>query len=201
MRKSAIYLNAKWLLQVSTLITFLFFNMVSVKDQLTDTSKVDLIDSTKQLPQKLHSPRKATLMSTFCPGLGQIYNKKYWKVPVIYVGFAALAYSINFNQSKYKTYLNAYKDGLNNVPDAYTNIYNYNPEYLNNLQHYYHRYRDLSVIGVAALYLLNVVDACVDAHLFSFDVSENLSLHVQPTLINTAYNNQYRTGLSLTIKL
>ena len=182
-------------------ITCLFFNNSIVKAQLTDSAKVNLIDSTKALPTIKHSPRKATLMSTFCPGLGQIYNKKYWKVPVIYVGFGALAYSINFNQSKYKTYLNAYKDGLNNVPDAYTNLYNYNPDYLNNLQHYYHRYRDLSVIGVAALYLLNVVDACVDAHLFSFDVSENLSFNIQPTLINTALDNHYQTGLSLTIKL
>ncbi len=199
MHKSIIYLKTNWLLQLIIVITFLLFNATSSKAQLNDTTKVNLIDTTKALPKKFHSPRKATLMSTFCPGLGQIYNKKYWKVPVIYAGFGALAYSINYNQNKYKTYLNAYKDALNGVPDAYTNLYA-NPENLNSLQHYFHRYRDLSVIGVLALYLLNVVDASVDAHLFSFDVSENLSLNIHPTLINTAYVNHYQTGVSLNIK-
>ena len=130
--------------------------------------------------------------------MGQIYNKKYWKLPIIYVGFGALAYSINYNQVQYKKFLYAYKDRLNHIPDE--NFVRYSDEGLNSLQHYYHRYRDLSVIGTLALYLLNVVDATVDAHLFSFDVSENLSFNLRPTLINTAGINQYSTGVALNIK-
>lgn len=197
MHKSSVYFKSKWLLQLIIVITFLFFNTVS-NAQLTDTSKVQLMDTTKTISKKVHSPKKAALMSALCPGLGQIYNKKYWKLPVIYVGFGALAYSINYNQTKYKTYLNAYKDRLNGVTDD--NFKLYTNDNLNTLQHYYHRYRDLSVIGALALYLLNVVDATVDAHLFTFDVSENLSFNIHPTLINTAYVNQYQTGLSLNIK-
>ena len=112
------------------------------------------------------------------------------------MGFGALAYSITFNQTKYKKYLFDLKDSYDNT---YTGVYS--KDQLNTLQHYYHRYRDLSVIGAAALYLLNIVDANVDAHLFTFDVSEDLSFRLHPTLINSAYVNPYTAGLSLTIKL
>ncbi len=206
MYNSIVDFKTKKLLQSTLVITFLFLFNSNSFAQLTGTKA----DSTKPLftsdtlrkgeqvkiNQKTHSPKKAAILSTVCPGLGQIYNKKYWKLPIIYVGFGALAYSINYNQVKYKKYLNDLKDSYNNT---YTGLYQ--PDQLNTLQHYYHRYRDLSVIGAAALYLLNIVDANVDAHLFTFDVSEDLSFHLRPALINTAYVNQYSAGLSLTIKL
>ncbi|MGZ4035498.1 MAG: DUF5683 domain-containing protein, partial [Bacteroidia bacterium] len=129
---------------------------------------------------------------------GQVYNKKYWKVPFIYAAAAGLTYSLEFNQSHYVKYRNAYKDRLNGVPDPYLGIYT--DDNLNTLFVYYHRYRDLSVIGFAALYVLNILDATVDAHLFNFDVSDNLSFNVHPTLINTTAINHYATGLSLNIK-
>ena len=98
--------------------------------------------------------------------------------------------------TKYKQYLYDLKDSYDNT---YTGLYS--TDQLNSLQHYYHRYRDLSVIGAAALYLINIVDASVDAHLFTFDVSEDLSFQLHPTFINTAYVNHYSAGVSLTIKL
>ncbi len=184
----------KKLLHYICVITFLFFLSSESFAQLTDTAKTE----TSAIPpvSKKHSPKKAALLSAACPGLGQIYNKKYWKLPIIYVGFGALAYSINLNQVKYKKYLYDLKDSYNST---YTGVYT--TDQLSSLQHYYHRYRDLSVIGAAALYLFNIVDASVDAHLFTFDVSDNLSFQLHPTLINTAYVNQYSTGLALTIKL
>ncbi len=197
MHKSINKLLSEWFVHFYV-ITFLFFVVVSSKAQLNDTSKVSLIGSTKNLTSQFHSPRKATLMSTFLPGSGQVYNKKYWKVPIIYVGFGALAYSINFNHTKYRTFLNAYKDRLDGVTDDKFKLYT--NDNLNSLQTYYHRYRDLSVIGALALYLLNIVDATVDAHLFAFDVSEDLSFRFRPTLINTACVNQYKTGFALEIK-
>jgi hypothetical protein len=184
-------------------ITFLLFLSTASKAQVTkDTtrSKTQIADTTSVI-KKYHSPKKAAIFSTVLPGLGQVYNKKYWKVPVIYAGFAGLAYSINFNQTRYVRYRNAYKDRLDNDPltnDIY--IGKYSDDNLNTLQKYYHRYRDLSVIGASLLYIINIVDASVDAHLFTFDVTDDLSLNIHPTWITTAYANHYTTGLSLSIK-
>ena len=111
-----------------------------------------------------------------------------------------MIYSLQFNQSRYVKYRNAYKyriDGDITTTDEYIGVYS--DDNLNTLQKYYHRFRDLSVIGVAVLYVLNIVDASVDAHLFKFDVSDDLSMQVQPTLINTAYTNNYTTGIGLKI--
>lgn len=178
-------------------ITCLLFLSLSASAQ-SDTSTVKKVQS-KQIN---HSPKKAALYSTVLPGLGQVYNKKYWKVPVIYVGFGALAYSLNYNQTKFIKYRTAYKyriDGDPTTVDDYVD--KYNDDNLNTLQKYYHRYRDLSVIGMAVLYVLNIVDASVDAHLFSFDVSDDLSMDIQPTLINTAsINPNYTTGIGIKIR-
>ena len=115
-----------------------------------------------------HSPRKAVLYSLICPGLGQIYNKKYWKIPFIYGGGGAFLYYINYNQLKYRKFRNAYdlafKNGTkdNVVIDGFT----YSYEALPLGRDYYRRYRDWSVAGLAAIYLLNVIDAMVDATFF-----------------------------------
>ena len=171
------------------------------KFQTENSSKANLADSTKKFQNKLkyRSPKKAALMSTIVPGLGQVYNKKYWKVPIIYASVAGLAYSFTFNQSKYITYLNAYKYRLDGGSLSGDNFPNYPSETLNSLQEYYKRYRDLTVIGASLLYLMNIVDAAVDAHMSTFDVGDDLSFNIQPTLINIAHANQYTTGLSLNI--
>lgn len=181
--------------------------------QVTDTSKIqkqklsiNSLDSlkVKQLKTipKYHSPKKAALFSMVLPGLGQAYNKKYWKLPVIYVGAAGLSYLINFEQTNYIKYRTAYKYRIDGDPLTIDNyVGKYTDESLNNLQTFYHRYRDLSVIAAATLYLLNIIDASVDAHLFTFDVSDDLSFKIHPALINTAHSNQFITGLSFVIKL
>jgi hypothetical protein len=152
---------------------------------------------------KFHSPKKAAIMSTILPGLGQVYNKKYWKLPVLYIAMGGLIYSVATNNIKYVDYRDAYKYSVDKDPTT-INIYagKYRDDDLFNLQYKYNRRRNLSVIGIGLLYIMNIVDASVDAHLFTFDVSDDLSIRIQPTLINTATNiNQYNTGLSLTIKL
>ncbi len=123
-----------------------------------------------------HSPRKATIYSTVLPGLGQAYNKKYWKIPIVYAGLGALGYSFVFNNDKYKTFRSAYIARLDGDPltgDNYENIYT--AENLKVLRDYYRRNRDLSVVGFAAVYVLNIIDAHVDAHLFYFDLSDDIS--------------------------
>lgn len=172
--------------------------------QVTDTARVAVRDSihidssttlVKKVPPSYHSPKKAALFSLI-PGGGQLYNKKYWKVPVIYACYGGLAYGFNFNQKEYIIYRNALRNNLNGVHDAYSV---YSEETLDNAYKFYKNRRDLCVIGGIALYLLNIVDAAVDAHLYTFNVSDDLSLNIHPTLINTAGMGHYTGGLGLSI--
>jgi hypothetical protein len=186
-------------------ITFLLFLTNRTTAQVSDSSstfkKLSITDSIKTDSLKIkkyHSPKKAVVFSMILPGLGQAYNKKYWKIPLVYAAAGGLMYSFQFNQSRYIKYRNAYSDRLKGIPDDY--IGKYSNDQLNTLFKYYHRYRDLSVIGFAALYAINIIDASVDAHLFSFNVSDDLSFNIRPTLIKTANVNHYANGLSLNIK-
>ncbi len=194
------YLNKNGMFQLLFGISILFLTVSSGNAQVTDTASNSKSNqhpaSDPAVKPKYHSPKKASLMSTVVPGLGQVYNKKYWKVPIIYGGLAGLAYSFNFNQTQYVIFRDAYRDRLLGVPDAYPR---YTPDNLNTLQAYYLRFRNLSAIGISLLYLMNIIDASVDAHMFAFDVSDNLSLNIRPALINTAFSNHYSSGLSLNI--
>lgn len=144
-----------------------------------------------------HSPHTATMYAAILPGLGQIYNKKYWKLPLLYGGAAALGYAIHFNNKYLKMYSNAYRDFLLGDPNNKSYMYFVNRAHLteelvqgqyktwfqNSLKKkkdYYRRYRDLSIFGMAGLYLVQIVDACVDAHFFNFDVSDDLSVNWAP---------------------
>lgn len=162
----------------------------------------DSLGQTKVKPKTVpayHSPKTSALMSTIIPGLGQVYNKKYWKVPVIYAGLGGLAYSINENQKKYRKYIDAYKFRIDGDSLTIDNYPRYSDDNLNTLQQYYKRFRNLSVIGFTLLYVMNIVDASVDAHMFTFDVGDDLSFHIQPTFLNIANAKKYTTGLSLNI--
>ena len=129
------------------------------------------------------SAHKASLFSAVIPGSGQVYNKKYWKVPIIYTSLATSIYFIQNNQKKLNKYQDAYILRSNGGIDEYTDIYS-NSQLLT-IVDYYERNRDVSYIITAAIYLLNIVDASVDAHLFDFDISEDLSLKASPQIIDT----------------
>lgn len=140
-----------------------------------------------------HSPKKATIYSAIIPGLGQVYNKKYWKVPVIYAGFAAGTYFIISNHKNW----NIYRTELNNrlSIDGYESEYaNYSDDDIKYFKDAYKRYLDLSVISIFVIYAINIVDATVDAHFFNFDISENLSLNITPTHCPKIYS-----GISLSL--
>jgi len=141
----------------------------------------------------VHSPRKATIYSTVMPGLGQIYNHKYWKVPIIYGGFATLGYFINFNNEVYTTYKRAYSDIIDN--DPFTNSYldlNINKafflpdkrtqftEKLRRAKDDWRRNRDLVVISTAIFYAANIIDASVDGNFFNFDIGDDLTMNWAP---------------------
>jgi hypothetical protein len=143
--------------------------------------------------ETVHSPRKATIYSAVLPGLGQIYNRKYWKVPIVYGGFAALGYFINFNNEEYVKYRQAYSDIIDDDPNtiSYTRL-TVNPgflepdkisqftERLRSAKDYWRRNRDLVVIGTVVFYAVNIIDASVDAHFFNFDISDDLTFNWTP---------------------
>jgi len=152
---------------------------------------------TVSVKQAVHSPRKAAIYSAVLPGLGQAYNKKYWKVPLVYVGFGTLGYFIDWNNDRYDLSKRAYRDLTDNDPNttAYLQLKNIqyydldNPTSVANLkqalvrsQDYFRRNRDLLIITTAAFWGLNVIDASVDAHFFGWDISDDLTLNWQPSL-------------------
>ncbi len=136
------------------------------------------------LQQSAHSPRKASILSAVLPGAGQAYNKKYWKMPIIYAGMFGLGYLVKVNNEDYRVYKEAYKyrlDGDPGTTDDFVGIYS--DQDLLTLKDYYRRNRDLSAIGIGLLYVLNILDAAVDAHLYNFNVSDDLTLNITPMAI------------------
>lgn len=134
-----------------------------------------------------YDPRKALLYAAILPGLGQIYNKKYWKLPLVYGGFFGIGYAINFYQDNYKTYKsqlfynldNGYESDSEsdpNDPDGYTT------GQLRTIVDKSRRERDFWVIMMGAMYILQIVDAHVDAHLKEFDLNPNLRVSIQPSV-------------------
>jgi len=149
----------------------------------------------QDLTEPIQSPRKAAILSATLPGLGQVYNKKYWKIPIIYAGLLTSVYYINDNNVEYKRYKNAYLRRLDNNPDNDDFVGEYSNGDLLILKDFYRRNREVSILCFIGTYIINVLDASVDAHLFDYDISEDISLQITPT--STANFN----GLSLTLNL
>ncbi len=136
---------------------------------------------TKNTP-KVHSPGRAMLYSII-PGGGQLYNRKYWKVPVLYAGIAATVYAVDFNTNRYKKYKEALEKRSEDEYDILTDEYkNLTDNSLERLRDSYRNDRDLSIFIGVGIYAINILDAYVDAHFFEFDVSDDLSLQVQPSI-------------------
>lgn len=187
--------------------SFLEDESVKVADALltfSDSLQVDTMHIDRQMQNesivlksdRYPNPTKAVIYSAIFPGLGQIYNKKYWKLPIVYGGFIGCAYAIMWNNKTYKGYRDAYWDILDD--DLSTNSWmkygtseeNLEP-ILKRRRDYFRRYRDLSCIIAVGLYAVCMIDSYVDAQLFEFDISEDLSMRVDPVLFNqTAYNNR-----------
>ena len=151
---------------------------------------------------------KATTLSTICPGAGQIYNKSYWRVPIVVGGFAAMVYCIDWNNRGFQRFKKAYrlKADFDANPDLYPDGAQdefggrYSASFLKNLRNSYRRNRDLCIILTAGIYILQIVDAHVDAHLRDYDISKDLSVSISPAFGYT-YNRMsgYSGGASATI--
>ena len=139
--------------------------------------------------QKPHSPKKATIMSACLPGLGQVYNGKWWKVPIVYAGLGGLGYLVYSNYSEYNAYLHAYEFKTGDLPEGVTlnqhetDLANrYSDSQLQTYKESYRRDFEFYTILTIAWYGLNIVDACVDGHLYNYDISDDLSLSIDPYL-------------------
>jgi hypothetical protein len=181
------------------LFTFFFLavlvHRVPVFSQ-TDTTFVELPDSIRE---KEHSPTKATLMSTCLPGLGQVYNKKYWKIPVIYAGFGLMTYFIYTNADEYMNYKFAYiESSYGNKNGSYSYLVNrYSTADLLSAREYYRRNLEISILLTAVWYALNILDATVDAHLYTFNISDKLTMKVEPALLPTGFSYKPAGGVRL----
>lgn len=169
------------------------------------------------------NPTKAVLFSAILPGLGQIYNRAYWKLPIVYGGFMGCIYAVTWNNRNYKDYSTAYLDLMNDVKDhpndskawssSWVDIAKKNgrdpAEFITNTRlqdniksrkDYFRRYRDLSIIITAGVYAICMIDAYVDAQLFDFDISPDLSMRIEPAVTPKTSFSDRSYGLNCSIK-
>ena len=184
---------------ISVLMCILFLTSV-IKTVGQDTIAPKPVRDTTHLND--HSPHKATLYSAVLPGLGQAYNHKYWKIPVIYVGFGTIIYFIKTNDKNYKDFRDAYTysstGDTTNPPNQL--VYRYASDQLLVGRQYYRRNLEISIIAAGAWYILNIVDATVDAHFFDYNINDDLSIHVSPWIPNPIAGIKQSGGLRVTLR-
>ena len=177
--------------------TFLF-GTVFLLAQENKTTPLIVKDSLKLTSSKINplAPAKAAFYSAILPGLGQAYNKKYWKIPIVYGALGTGIYFYSTNNKEYKRFRNAYKQRLAGLDDEFKG--QYNDATLINGQKVFQRNRDLSLLITIGLYVLNIVEANVNAHLMQFNVNDNLSF--QPVIYPNDINYKQNVGLTLCYK-
>lgn len=142
------------------------------------------MDAVLNYPGEIHSAAKATIYSTMLPGLGQIYNKKYWKVPVVYALLGGSFYAMQSMNYEYSRYLEAAKI-LKANPNADVNVGGLTDyERIINRKDYYRRNRDISMLVFGLSYVLQVLDANVDANMIDYDISDDLSFNIKPSIVS-----------------
>ncbi len=168
-------------------------------------------DYGRQRAMKIN-PMRSLWLSALCPGLGQVYNRRYWKLPIVVGGFVGLGYAISWNNKMLKDYSRAYNDAMDNDPNTKSYMDFYPPTVkeedidkewlkraLKSKKDYFRRNRDLCVISIVGVYLICMVDAYVDATLSKFDISDDLSMKVRPTLIEQSRSNLPGVGVACAI--
>ncbi|SFV33698.1 DUF5683 domain-containing protein [Thermoflavifilum thermophilum] len=144
-----------------------------------DTTPAQL-DTTSAQP--IHDPRLAALYSAVLPGLGQAYNHKYWKIPIAYAGLGVAAGVFIYNYKQYILFRDAYRLSFTGQKTGDPFVDQYGPQDQKRIRDIYRQYVDYSALAFLGVYVINIVDALVDAHLYYFNVSDNLTLHLQPVI-------------------
>ena len=178
-------------------LLFAFKGLAQGERRMTEGKVVEVNEPEEA---KKHSPTRAMIYSAVLPGAGQVYNKKYWKIPIIYGGIGVSLYAASWNYDRYKVYSDAFDlrtDGDDNTIDEFDGVYS--DEQLIQIQNYYRRNQEVSLIVAFAFYALNILDANVDAHLYSFDVSKSLTLNMQPTQFQFIDRPVRYSGISLNL--
>ncbi|MDO9153097.1 MAG: DUF5683 domain-containing protein [Paludibacter sp.] len=189
----------------------------TIVPDIKKTAKKEIIqqNDTVELKAFKPDPIRVLWMGAIVPGYGQIINRKYWKLPIVYAGFLGLAYTITWNSVRYQAYKNAYRDIIDTdettnsfleiLPKGYTvNTYGGISAYTNVLNSGMEKFRynrDLSVIISIAYYGLTLVDAFVDAQLYDFDISTDLSLNLRPALLVNPYGQRNTLGVQFCLNL
>jgi len=188
------------------LVAVSFFS-VSVKAQDSLRSETSVVTEKKDTVElksyaTRYDPRKALLFAAVLPGLGQVYNKKYWKLPLVYGGMAAAGYAMNFYNQGYKKYKGQLFYNLENFPGQESAQHPksfFTTSQLRTITNRYRRERDFMIIIMAGVYILQMVDAHVDAHLKEFDLNPNLHVRLEPTWENDMLTGT-TTGLALKVR-
>lgn len=157
-----------------------------------DTSQL-FEDVESYIEPPAHSPQRAAMLSAVLPGLGQAYNKDYWKIPIIYAAGAVIVYFLLDYSEKYDLYYKAYSDywdghDEHDLTDSYRDLYFWEMPHidkvssLKQLKDHSRRWRDLDYILLGGLYIVNIIEANVSAHFKTFDISDDLTYHIQPII-------------------
>lgn len=186
-------------------------SVISAGSILSHEDSLRLVASTDSVAKKARrdwatwrpNPKRALWLALVLPGAGQIYNRKYWKIPIVYGGFVGCIYAMQWNNQMYRDYSQAYLDIMDDDPNTQsynqflhlgnkiddTNIERYKKLFKSRKDRY-RRWRDMSFFVLVGVYALSVIDAYVDASLSEFDISKNLSLSVEPTIMNNYNDNR-----------
>ena len=179
----------------------------SIRTQVTFAADTLAAAQPKEKGRFVPDPKKAMWLAMVIPGGGQIYNRKYWKLPLIYGGFVGCVYAMTWNNTMYRDYSQAYIDIMDDDPNtkSYENFIpatydiNANMDRLKDLfkrrKNYYRRYRDLSMFCMIGVYALSILDAYIDAEMSSFDISDELTLKVKPAIMNERHSVLQAQGL------
>lgn len=170
-----------------------------VKAEIEDSLRVDTLPQARK--NRRHSPTKAALFSAALPGLGQGYNKKYWKIPIVYAGLGGLGYAVYYTASKFTQFRAAYRLQVDEDPNTYGSYGDIDDApTLKAYRDYYKRYLDIAAICTGIWYVLNIVDAAVDAHLFEWNMKDDINVSWQPSLVTPGYAGA-RAGLGLQLQM